>query len=441
MQRRNIFLFFAALFVAKMVALPSEAFAQTERQLYDFNGQLDTTPSAPLANLVFDAAGNLYGTASDGAGTEAAVCGSYGCGAVFEMSPKAGGVWTTKVLHKFSPTLVEGYYPVASVLLDAAGNLYGVAELGGAGTTCGILTGFGVVFQLSPLAGGKWNYKILYNFGSQPNCSDGAFPVGGMVFDKAGNLYGTTELGGANNLGLVFKLSPGSDGSWTETVLHDFAGNDGENPEGALIFDSAGNLYGTTSAGNTQQLGGTVFELSPAAHGSWRETVLYRFEKTESGSGAYEPFAGVVFDDAGNLYGTTLWGGIGGCGCGTVFELTPAGTGTWTRKTLHNFTNNGVDGYAPTAGVTLDSSGNVYGTASLGGPSNSNCASGCGILYELKPKSDGNWTERLLHQFGSYTNDGTIPRSGVIFDSTGNLYGTTSDGGPKVGGTVYEFIR
>jgi uncharacterized repeat protein (TIGR03803 family) len=442
MDRRKQSLFFVALLVAGAIALPHQSTAETEKLLHVFNGRQSNTPYQPMGNLVFDAAGNLYGTAAEGAGTKTEICGEFGCGAVYEMSPKADGSWQTKILYRFLPTLTTGYYPVAGVILDAAGNLYSTAEYGGAGTTCGILTGFGIVYELSPAADGSWTYKILHSFGTESNCADGAFPEGALVFDAAGNLYGTTEAGGANYVGTVFKLSPNADGGWTETVLHSFNNYDGSYPRSTLIFDSAGNLYGTTSSGSPENLGGTVFELSPASNGTWNETALYRFKTL--GSGGYHPVGGVIFDAAGNLYGTDLLGGTGkgfcDAGCGTVFELMPTGSGAWTRKTLHTFSDNGVDGYAPYAGLTFDSSGNLFGTASLGGPSNLNCEFGCGVLYELQPSADGEWTEKLLHQFGSYEYDGTIPMAGVILDSAGNLYGTTSDGGRKLGGTVFEFI-
>ena len=187
----------------------------------------------------------------------------------------------------------------------------------------------GTVFELSPVGEGQWTETILHSFCSEPDCSDGAFPEAGLILDGAGNLYGTTSNGGTV-WGTVFELSPPPQqgGTWTETVLYAFGGNttgDGCYPEGKLVFDGAGNLYGTTSqCGGGTVSAGTVFELTPAGDGTWNEIVLHRFC---AGGGNFsdgaDPLAGVVFDQAGNLYGTAYAGGARGIGPGTVYELSP----------------------------------------------------------------------------------------------------------------------
>ena len=199
---------------------------------------------------------------------------------------------------------------------------------------------------------------------------------------------------------------------------------DGHNPYAGLTFDGAGNLYGTTALGGTGG-GGTVFQLIPQLGGGWYERVLYAFQNnTQDGN---SPYAGLVIDAAGNLYGTTQGGGSGGScqgnGCGTVYELSPKAGGSWVETVLHRFQENGTDGNEPFAGLTFDTTGNLYGTTTLGG------ANLVGIVFGLSPRSSGNWHERVLHTFQRGMTDGFEPYAGVILDSSGNLYGTTMFGG------------
>ncbi|MGA2904008.1 MAG: choice-of-anchor tandem repeat GloVer-containing protein [Candidatus Korobacteraceae bacterium] len=232
----------------------------------------------------------------------------------------------------------------------------------------------------------EWNEKVLHSFNN--NGVDGAEPYAGLIFDAAGNLYGTTGNGGVNAGGTVLELTPAGGGNWAETVLYSFCSQtnctDGANPSASLIFDAAGNLYSTTDAGGTYG-DGTVFELTPTAGGGWTEQVLHSFNNNGT-DGAY-PYAGLIFDATGNLYGTTLNGGTYQCvdeGCGTVFELTPTAGGGWTEQVLHNF-GNGTDGFWPYAGLILDAAGNLYGTTQLGG-TGGNCGGyGCGTVFELTP--------------------------------------------------------
>ena len=318
----------------------------------------------------------------------------------------------------------DGTMPGASLVFDAAGNLYGTTSGGGT------YAPFGTVFELSPNGRGGWTEKVLHNF---DNGTDGAFPDG-LIWDAAGNLYGTASGGGIHpDGGTAFELSPNEDGSWTETVLHSFGGGtDGVNPAAGLIFDAAGNLYGTTSSGGIHCVPfgcGTVFELSPREDGGWTETVLHSFGLGTDGT---YPHARPVFDAAGNLYGTTSSGGIHGCiggsnSCGTLFELSPKEGRGWTETVLHNF-GNGTDGFSPAGNLILDAVGNLYGITQYGGIHTCDYQPVCGTVFELSPREDGGWTETVLHSFGR-GNDGQAPNGSLIWDAAGNLYGTTIAGG------------
>ncbi len=327
-----------------------------------------------------------------------------------------------KVLHSFSNNGTDGIVPDGNVIFDTAGNLYGTSFQGGTHSA-------GTVYELTPAGGGTWTEQVLHSFSGS---ADGAFPAAGLIFDTAGNLYGTTVGGGTHSEGTVFELTPAGGGTWTEKVLYSFGnGTDGYSPYSGLVFDAAGNLYGTAYYGGTYSRG-TVFELTPQAGGTWTEQVLHSFG---NGTDASAPFAGLTFDTAGNLYGTTEIGGTsGGCapyGCGTVFELTPAAGGTWTEKVVYSFANNGTDGTVPKAAVVLDAAGNLYGTTTQGGAYN------LGALFELTPAGGGTWTEQILHNFGNGT-DGANPYARLIFDTAGNLFGTTYQGGSYGGGTVFR---
>jgi uncharacterized repeat protein (TIGR03803 family) len=307
------------------------------------------------------------------------------------------------------------------VIFDSAGNLYGTTENGGNGTV-------GVLYELSPAAGGGWDQKVLHTF--KLNGTDGAYPFATPIFDASGNLYGTTSDGGANALGTVFEMIPAAGDTWAEKVIHSFNTTNGENPQSSLIFDAAGNLYGTTSHGGSSSTTGacptpvftgcgTVFELERRPGMGWVEKVLYNFNF--SGAEPYDLIAGLVFDSAGNLYGTTVYGGT--YGYGTVFKLSPTASGNWTETTLHNFNRDGTDGaYPGTGGLIFDASGNLYGTTVTGG-SGSNPE---GTVFELTPGAGGLWTETVLHSFQQSHSDGYAPGdSTLIFDASGNLYGTT----------------
>jgi uncharacterized repeat protein (TIGR03803 family) len=418
------------LVVIILLVLASVAWAQSKyKTLHKFD--ISTDGGQLAGGLILDQSGNLYGTASSG--------GARTYGTVFELASQSNGGWAIKVLHTFTG-FEDGGEPLSTLIFDEVGNLYGTAAVGGANS-------HGVVFKLAPNQDGSWTESVLYSF---MGGADGAVPAAGLIFDQAGNLYGTTEVGGGsrnysacNNegCGTVFKLAPNQDGSWTETVLHAFCLQDGCD-DGALpiytglIFDQTGNLYGTTGyGGNLSQCNGigcgVVFQLTPNANGAWTENVLHRFSSINS-HGGFHPYDSLIFDQAGNLYGTTEEGdNLSLCyhfGCGVVFQLTPGTEGSWKEEVLHSF--GGRDGSIPYASLIFDHSGNLYGTTTAGG------ADRFGVVFKLAPNSNGGWDETVLHDF--YDNPGAVPNAGVIFDGAGNLYGTTGGDGGNTFGSVFE---
>jgi uncharacterized repeat protein (TIGR03803 family) len=375
-------------------------------------------------NLIFDSAGNLYGTTGDQYDPSLIT--------VFELSPSAGGTWTETVLW----TATGGTEPLnirAGVVFDASGNLYGTSRLGGT-------YGCGTVFELTHETSGSWPETNLFNF----DCADsGSLPIGGVTFDQAGNLYGTTSEGGSFGQGIVYQLTPGSGGTWTENILHNFTGgSDGAYPDHpSLIFDSAGNLYGSAAEGgegNCPLFGGvtcgTIFEMSPETGGTWAFTVLHTFT---GGSDGGNPEGTLVFDAGGNLYGTTYGGGKSDLG--VVFELTPHPSGIWSERVLHPFKGGGNDGSNPLGGVIFDSAGNLYGATANGGPNDCFNGPGCGVVYELTPNPAGIPTENILVHFHGDPND--APYSDLVMDSSGNLYGVATGYNTYASGTVYEVVR
>jgi uncharacterized repeat protein (TIGR03803 family) len=309
----------------------------------------------------------------------------------------------------------DGGWPTDTLIMDTAGNLYGTTLIGGSGE------GNGAVVKLSK-RGSAWVLTSSYQF------QNGANPYAGVVFGPDGSLYGTTYEGGSGRCGMVFRLAPPTQtpsnamNGWTETVLYNFlGGSDGCYPEfGDLIFDQSGNIYGTTANGGGQSNAGTVFKLSYSA-GAWTESLLHSF--TGGSDGGY-PISPVVFDQAGNLYGTTEDGGV--YSQGTVFELTPAGSG-WTKKTLYSFQSRN-DGASPYGGLILDRSGNLYGTTEEGGHLNWG-----GTFYKLT-SSGGSWSETVLYAFTGLAG----PMATLVMDAAGNLYGTTYEDGAYGYGAVFK---
>jgi uncharacterized repeat protein (TIGR03803 family) len=395
-----------AVLSALLLIAARSAQAQGEAVLYNFCSKKNCIDGAgPDSRLTFDGAGNLYGTTING--------GHALNGAVFELSPNGSGGWKETVIYSFcSHGFCAGEPLQSGVIFDNAGNLYGTAG-GGA-------NGDGAVFKLSRI-GTLWKETTLYSF---TGGADGSAPLNGLIMDPAGNLYGTTSNGGGGNgvvfelspsgggwtyqviysgadgyaslamdaagniygatFSTVFELSPNGNGGWNPTILHTFTGppGDGSTADGTPVLDQAGNLYGTTRTGGVHN-SGTVYKLSPGENGTWTEEILYSFRGTGCKTCAYDPFAGVVFDPAGNLYGTTLGGGK--YGAGTVFELAaPVGAGSYTEKVLWSF--NVTDGNYPLESLILDRAGNLYGTAGYGGLYNG------GVVYEVNPSAAATMT-------------------------------------------------
>jgi len=349
--------------------------------------------------------------------------------AIVAGQPAHAQVYT--VLHKFHGT--DGSNPEAAPAIDTAGNLYGTT-MGGGDLTCDLPFGCGVIYKLAPAG----HLTVLHVFAGESLAfapEDGSLPMGGLIADPEGNMYGTSYSGGdgcrPSGCGTVFKLN----GQDKVVLLHNFAGgpNDGSAPVAGLLRDSAGNLYGSTGSGGVQNVFGSAFMLTTDG----AETMLHLFTSAPDGS---FPQSALTSDPAGNLYGTTAAGGslnnnCMGVGCGTVYELTPGSSG-WTETVIYSFLG-GTDGLAPRGNLLQDSAGNFYGVT--GGGGNTNCGSfGCGTVFELSPGSGG-WTESILYRFTG-ASDGANPAGGLVQDSVGNLYGiSTSSGDPTCGcGTVFK---
>lgn len=401
-HRARIVFVFAAVVILSVVS-----HAAAYKKVYSFAGGFDG--SDPASPLIFDSAGNAYGTTAAG--------GDSDLGTIFMITPSG----EEQVLYSFEGG-GDGSDPHGGVILDAAGNLYGTAVAGGFGGICAG-DGCGVVFELQN-SGGNWSLITLYNF---TGLDDGFGPGSPLIFDSAGNLYGTAPDGGAHSAGVVFKLFP-MNGGWVLKVIHAFTGGkDGAvGSLGALLLDAAGNLYGTTELGGGPAGTGSVYRLSPNGHGAFKSTVLYDFQGMPDGANSY---GGLISDAAGNLYGTTYFGGASGMG--TVFQLTPGPNGTWQENILYNF-QGGTDGSFPTTTLLFDSAFTLYGTTSTGGRPSCDC----GTVFSLK-LSRGHWKEKLLHHFG-VGRDGSYPIYGLTFDAAGNLYGTTPVGGANGQGLVFQ---
>jgi uncharacterized repeat protein (TIGR03803 family) len=387
-----------ALALTALIPL-SGAQAQNFDVLYAFplngNNGID-----PVAGVTMDSAGNLYGTTREG--------GTPDHGMVFKLAPNG----TETTLYTFTGG-TDGGGPESGLVIDKKGNLYGTTQDNGVNQA-------GTIFKVAP----NGTETVLYAFCSQPNCADGENPVAGLIADKEGNLYGTTTFGGAgpgeNGYGTVFKLAPNG----VETTLYTFSGgSDGAYPAAALIADRKGNLYGTTAyGGNEGGFNGYGVVFKVAATGG--ETVLYTFSGGNDGG---RPWGGLVADKQGDLYGTTAGGGANLWG--TVFKVTPGGTET----VLHTFAN-GTDGAQPFAGLIRDKAGDLFGTTLTGGGNNCVNAEGCGTIFEIA--ADG--TESVLYAFADGS-DGAFPYGGLMLKK-GELYGTASTGSSS-SGTVFKLTK
>jgi uncharacterized repeat protein (TIGR03803 family) len=438
----------AILLAVVLVASSVSAAEWKEKVLYSFQGGNDG--AVPAGGVVFDKAGNLYG-----ATTYTSSCTTtFECGTVFELSPPPrGGAWTETTLHVFQGhDHDDGGAPGGGVILDAAGNVYGTTAYGGSGPCMllGTAVGCGAVYEMIAPAQpkGTWKEQILYNFQGD---KDGQFPTGDLVFDKAGNLYGATDFGGGfgscdapfyQHCGTIFELiAPKTKGGkWTEKLLYSFKnGKDGATPNGGLVIDRNGTIYGTTYSGGKQicpggqgPVGcGVVFKLI-STKGLWGEELVHSFTGSKDG---YRSSAGLVFDSVGNLYGTATAGGTSGEG--VLFRLAPphkAGA-PWTESLLHQF-GAGTDGVLP-GGLVFDSSGRLCGVARGGKLPG-------GVVFRLTLQQGNRWTYALLYNLGG-SPDGAWPQAAPVFDGKGNIYGTTLEGGTGQNcqggcGTVFETL-
>ncbi|MFZ0770715.1 MAG: choice-of-anchor tandem repeat GloVer-containing protein [Candidatus Sulfotelmatobacter sp.] len=370
------------------------------RTIYSFPG--GSNAANPDGSMIFDNGGSLYGVAGGGANN---------AGAVFKLTPSGTGSWTESVIYSF---LNYSDYPGSNIVFDLGGNLYGTMPGSG---SCG------AVYQLVPSSGGSWTQNIIFSFNDSD--TEGCYPES-IIFDPAtGDLYGITALGGASNSGTVFELIPVAGGGWNFSLVYSFLDDpsDGQVPSGVLTLDSSGNLYGTAVYGGSYNAG-TVYKITNGADG-WHESILYNFTGGFNGGA---PEAGVIFDRLGNLYGTSYYNG--GDEVGNVFKLTPT-KGDWVIHVIHTFTG-GPDGGQPSEfNLAIDGSGNLYGTTELGGLYN------YGTAYKLSPSTGGKWKESVLHAFTNGA-DGGNPDCGFVFDSSGNLYGSTNNGGADGDGVVFE---
>jgi hypothetical protein len=478
---------YSALLWALAVCAPEPAVATPQESvLYSFTGGADG--AYPLSELLITKSGALIGTTSEGGDLGRCVVpgrAAKGCGVVFELTPPTAGSkeWKETVLYRFGGG-ADGAAPLAGVLMDKTGALYGVTSAGGGGLchsysvsfTSGIISvfknasiGCGTIFKLTPPAmGSVWTEAVLHRFLGK----DGRSPAGIPLMDKTGALYGVTGEGGEGpcgyfagsssrpylefptGCGTVFKLTPPATGrdAWTLATLHAFASKpDGAFPDGGLIFAADGSLLGTTTGTKfgattynyhqhqSYHYGyGTVFKLTPAAAGGnvWTQTILYAFNPAE-GDGFYPP--GELIRGGGTLFGATS---VRDYFQGDVFQLSPPSSGDkrWAETILHGFT--GISGY-PTAGLIRDPATAVlYGVTGFFEnpyPGRACQSYPCGAVFSLKPPAAGNsnWTEAVLHQFGS-ANDGQNPRARLAIDKAQNLYGTTEAGGAHLYGTVFK---
>lgn len=414
-----------ALILALSFIASLAAGQSTEAVLYSF-GASGADGIFPEGDLLFDAVGNVYGTTSMG-GSNCIDVG--GCGTVYKLSPSLSGQWKETILYNFCSTghstnCPDGSNPFAGLVMDANGNLYGTTQVGGN-------AGGGVVYRLSPPStkGAKWSETVLWNFSSAPD-NGNAPGYGKLAMDAFGNLYGTTVGGGSNTFGTVYELTPQSDGTYAFSLLHSFSGLDGAEPVYGVTIDGSGNLYGTTSQGgkgkSVCEFGcGLVYRLS-ASGSAWSETVLYEFDGSV---GAY-PISPISIDRSGNLYGTFESGGRGDCvigngSCGGVFKLI---TGTNHKYALYYNNNGGVDGGNPQSGVATGADNTVYGTVGVS----------IGSVYMLQ-----NSVETVLYNFCSLPNcsDGSEPSPGNIVLRGAVLYGATHAGGDFGGGVIYRIQK
>ncbi len=362
----------------------------------------------PDSDVAVDAEGNLYGTSIIG--------GQFGGGIVWQLSP-AGGSWSLNVLYSFTGG-PDGAEPYKGVTLDAEGNLYGTAVTGGSGSCEG---GCGVTYKLTK-SGSTWTHSVVHAF---TGGADGSGPGARVAVDRHGNVYGMTPTGGDNGLGTIYVVRPKPNGSWVFRVIHTFTGGvDGSSGSAGKLVLREGKIYGTATTGGLYGAG-IVFQLEPTASGDWNLTPLYSFRPAPDG---VFPYGSPHFDAAGNIYGTTYYGGT--YGLGTVYKLSPSVAGEWSETVLYSF-RPGRDGNSSISNLVADAAGNLYGTTSAGGR-------GLGTIFKLAQNPDGTWTESIPHRFQD-SPDGALPYTGMTGDGTGVFYGATVRGGEDGDGAIYRF--
>ncbi len=366
----------------------------------------------PSTDLVVDADGNIYGTTVQG--------GENGAGSIFQLAKTPNG-WVHTVLYSFTGG-ADGGQPYGGVTLDAQGNLYGTAVIGGTGGICAE-DGCGVAYKLSN-SGGTWTQTVLHHF---TGGDDGSGPGTGLTIDPDGVVYGMTPTGGEFGIGVLFRLTPGPGGTYVFDLLHTFTGGSdgGTASAGRLLRDGSGNLYGVATVGGDFQKG-VAYKLTNT-NGTFAYDVIYHFQGLPD---AGFPYGGLTFDSSGNLYGTTYYDGANDLGC--VYRLEPQGGGTWHETVIYSFVG-GSDGASPISNVSFDLAGNLFGTTSEGGP-----GCGCGTIFRLAPAGGGTWIESLAHAFTGAP-DGAFPYNGMVAGSGGRFYGATVHGGEDGDGSIYEF--
>jgi uncharacterized repeat protein (TIGR03803 family) len=451
-----------AVAIAVWALSSSRAEAYTFKPLHSFCTKADCLDGErPNAGLILDASGRLYGTTYYG-GDHCKVSGiPTGCGVVFTLT-LANNIWTETPLYNFCAKVngdnfcADGVNPDFAGLIFSGGSLFGTTSSGGANN-------YGVVFELTPnnpTDPTKWTGSAPYSFCGLNACA--SVPDAGLIRSKTGILYGTTYQGGKYNAGTVFQLAyDTATKKWVETTLYSFcarggqACTDGAGPEAPLLMDGSGNLYGTTYQGGTADYG-TAFMLTPnnpTNPTKWTETVLHSFCVETNCADGYFITTALVMDKAGNLYGESALGGATDCqySCGLVFELTPqnAARTKWKEVPVHVFCSRAdcADGMSPAGNLTIDqATGTLYGATYYGGAHNSG-----GTVFSLAPNAKKGWTETVLHNFcadlvAGNCADGANPQAGVVMDKSGNLYGTTANGGAHCGnyggcGTAYALLK
>ncbi len=406
------------LVLTLILVFTEPAQAQTFQVIHTFSG---ADGAFPQTGLTIDSSGNLYGTTVAG-GYTGGDCSNGGCGIVFKLVKGISG-WVETTLYSF-PGDYDGGNPLSRVIIAPDGTLFGTTSWGGG--DCNVNeTNCGTFFHLTPppaeraSALAPWSETVLYTYTSE----NGAYPAGDLIVDQAGNVYGTSQGGGPARMGVVYELTP-SGGGWVGTVLYAFQGPpDGENPVGGVVFDQSGNLYGVTTYGGPDDAG-TIYQLSQPGS-TWTEQILHAFHNRDGSV----PEGGLIIDSSGKLYGTTAAGGT--VGEGTIFEFKP-GSGGLTVNTLYSFSSGCTGTCGAQAKLMMDAAGNLYGTTTYGG------AYGAGNVFKLAP-SNGGWTYTSLHDFtGQNDSTGAYPMCSLVMGASGNLYGTTDEGGAHNNGVVFE---